>query len=61
VTAREKPKAKLMKRSWSRDGAVGGVMVFAIWVAAKAKNKNINVPTNSPVMATKWPLTSFAR
>ena len=27
--------------------------MFAIWVAAKAKNKNMKVPTNSPVMAMK--------
>ena len=28
---------------------------LATWVPPKAKNKKRNVPTNSPVMATKWP------
>ena len=36
VTAREKPKARLMNVSCWIEGASGGVRVLAIWVAAKA-------------------------
>ena len=55
VVAREKPKARLIKRSWSSEGSVGGVRLLAIWVAPRAKKRNMIVPTNSPDMATKWP------
>jgi len=56
-TAREKPNARLMYNSTEVLGAFGTVVpplavaAFATCVAEKAKNKNRNVPTNSPIMA----------
>lgn len=48
LTASENPKAKEM---YSRAPMFMGSVpskVLATWVAAKAKNRNRNVPTNSP-------------
>lgn len=56
LTASENPKANEM---YSRLAVLGvGAMlpslraVLATCVAAKAKNRNMNVPTNSPISAT---------
>lgn len=38
-----------------------GSMVFAIWVPPKAKKRNMVVPTNSPDIATIWPLAVLER
>lgn len=57
LTAREKPNAKAIYNRFEVFGAVETVAaedtVFATWVPEKAKNKNMNVPTNSPRKATK--------
>ena len=45
--------------SWLRFGV--GAMVLAICVAAKAKKRNMKVPTNSPDIATTWARTSLGK
>jgi hypothetical protein len=55
LAVRDTPKAsemKMMAMALGGDPAAGAG-VFAIWVPAKAKNRNRNVPTNSPSMATR--------
>lgn len=60
LTAREKPKDRLMYRSWAGLEACamvmdvcGAVWVFATCVPEKAKKRKRKVPMNSPHMATK--------
>lgn len=61
LAASENPKPKAMK---SRSDVFGvlvvellATVVFATCAAERAKNRNENVPTNSPSMAMKWFLT----
>jgi hypothetical protein len=55
LAIREKPKLREIRistdGSWV-SGAGRVVMLFATWVPAKAKNKNMKVPTNSARQAT---------
>jgi hypothetical protein len=64
-TPNENPKTRAMYRSadgfgfgWEPGGGGG---VLATWAAENAKNRKRNVPTNSPVMATKWLRALFGR
>lgn len=61
LTAREKPNAKLMYRSWVRLISPGWmsspaweVSELATWAADSAISRNKNVPTASPEISTAW-------
>ena len=64
-TASEKPKAKEIYNTLEISVVVvitpELLVVFAICVAAKAKNRNRNVPRNSPKTATTWPREPLGR
>lgn len=65
-TASEKPKARAMKSKLDVFGASEAVIApgatkLATCVAEKAKNKNMKVPTNSPIPATSSFRTAFGR
>lgn len=64
LTAREKPKARLMYSSWVRLMSPGWmsspaweVSELATCAAESAMRRNRNVPTNSPASSTAWGLT----
>jgi hypothetical protein len=57
LTHRLKPKAsEIYSRllALGKACAVWAAIMLATWVAANAKKRNRNVPTNSPVKAMKW-------
>jgi hypothetical protein len=57
LTQRLKPKASAIYSKTLALGSPAGAsaaIMLAICVAANAKNKNRNVPTNSPRKAMKW-------